>query len=335
MVKGSFTLGRVAGISINIHISWLIIFVLVTWSLAVSYFPQQYPDWSAPLYWSLGVSASLLFFASVLLHELAHSLVARSRGIPVRAITLFIFGGVSEIAQEPTTPGTELLMALVGPVTSFLLAGFFGFLWLLARSIDSPLSALNLYLASINGILGGFNLIPGFPLDGGRVLRAILWGITGSLERATRYASLVGQGIAYLFILLGIWQVVTGNWINGLWIAFIGWFLDNAAQTSYRQVAMKRMLSGHTVGEAMNRDCYAIAPTVTLERFIHEHILGTGRRCFPVVEGGEVIGLLTLHNVKEVPRERWAAVMAREVMTPLDQLRSVKPIWPSGQQWRR
>ena len=268
MVKGSFSLGKVAGISINIHISWLIIFVLVTWSLAVAYFPQQYPNWSAPLYWSLGVGASLLFFTSVLLHELAHSLVARGRGIPVRDITLFIFGGVSEIAQEPTTAGTELFMALVGPITSFFLAGVFALLWLLARSIGGPLSALTLYLASINAMLGGFNLIPGFPLDGGRVLRAILWGISGSLEWATRYASLVGQGIAYLFILLGIWQVVTGNWINGLWIAFIGWFLDNAAQTSYRQVAMKRMLSGHTVEQAMNRDCYSIAPTVTLESLI-------------------------------------------------------------------
>ncbi|MBI5956965.1 MAG: site-2 protease family protein [Chloroflexi bacterium] len=325
MTKSSFSLGRILGIPVAVHVSWLVIFVLITWSLGGSYFPHQYPDWPPALAWVVGLATSLLFFVSVLVHELAHSAVARARGLPVRGIVLFIFGGVSEITEEPRTAGMEFTMALVGPLSSFILAGLFAVLWLAAGPVSQPLAAFSLYLASINALLGAFNLIPGFPLDGGRVLRAILWGISRNLEEATRWASLAGQGVAYLFILIGVWQVFGGNWLNGLWIAFIGWFLDNAAQTSYRQVAVQRLLTGHAVQEIMSQDCEPLPPRLTLEELVHEHVLATGRRCYPVIEGEQVRGLLTIHNIKTVPRERWGTTVVEEVMTPLEKLKTVGP----------
>jgi Zn-dependent protease len=249
MLRNSIRIARIGGISINIHISWILIFILVTWTLAAGYFPQNYPHWSRPLSWSVGVITSILFFVSVLLHELAHSFVARARGLPVHDITLFIFGGVSQLEEEPQTAATEFIMALVGPLTSIVLGGAFGALSVAASGVSEPLAALGMYLGGINVVLGLFNLIPGFPLDGGRVLRSVLWQATGSLQRATRWASLVGQAVAYLFILAGIWRIFTGDWVGGLWIAFIGWFLDNAASSSYRQLTVRNLLVGHKVRE--------------------------------------------------------------------------------------
>ena len=234
MLKNSLRIARIGGVSVNIHVSWILIFVLVTWTLAGSYFPRNHPNWPLSLYWTVGLAASVLFFASVLAHELAHSFVARARGLPVHDITLFIFGGVAQLEEEPETPATEFLMALVGPFTSIVLGACFGVVWLTASGVSEPLAALGFYLAVNNVWLGMFNLIPGFPLDGGRVLRSILWQVTGNLQRATRWATLVGQAIAYLFILAGVWRIFTGDWVGGLWIAFIGWFLDNAASSSYR-----------------------------------------------------------------------------------------------------
>jgi Zn-dependent protease/CBS domain-containing protein len=335
MFKSSFRLGRVLGIPIEVHVSWFIVFILVTTSLAVFYFPQQYPRWSTLLAWVVGLATSLLFFVSVLLHELAHSVYARSRGIPVRNITLFIFGGVSQITEEPKTAATEFAMAFAGPLTSFVLAALFGLLWFVTRTVSQPIAALSGYLAIINATLGAFNLIPGFPLDGGRVFRSILWGISQNLERATRWASLVGQGIAYLMIIIGIWQFFSGNTLNGLWLAFIGWFLDNAAQSSYQQVAVQRLLAGHMVQEIMNRDCTPLSPNLTLDELVHDHILATGRRCFPVIEGDTLQGLLTIHNIKEVPREQWATTAVRAVMIPVDKLKTVAPdqgLWPALQE---
>jgi Zn-dependent protease/predicted transcriptional regulator len=325
MLKNAIRVARIGGISINIHVSWILIFVLVTWSLAVGYFPQNYPDWSQILYWSVGVGTSLLFFVSVLLHELAHSFVARARGLPVHDITLFIFGGVSQLEDEPETAGTEFVMALVGPLTSVILGVCFGGVWLAARGLSEPVAALGLYLGWINFLLGAFNLIPGFPLDGGRVLRSILWQATGDLQRSTRWASLVGQGVAYLFILWGIWRIFTGDWVGGLWIAFIGWFLDNAASSSYQQLTIRNLLAGHKVSEVMSRECLEVDPDTTLDRVINEHVLPRGARCFPVVEGGLVRGLLTIHNIKGVSQDRWSSTPVEKVMTPLDGLKKVSP----------
>ncbi len=334
MLKSSIRIARIGGIAVNIHVSWILIFILVTWTLARSYFPQNYPDWSLTLYWTVGLATSLLFFVSVLLHELAHSFVARARGLPVKDITLFIFGGVAQIGEEPATAGTEFVMALVGPLTSIVLGALFGAVWFLARGTSEPLAALGAYLALINVILGFFNMIPGFPLDGGRVLRSILWQATGNLQRATRWASLVGQLVAYLFILWGIWQIFTGDWVGGLWIAFIGWFLDNAASNSYRQLTVRNLLAGHRVREVMNRECPEVNAGLTLERLVSEYMLRTGTRCFPVVEGGLLQGLLTLHNIKGVSRDRWGSTTVEQVMTPLENIERVGPdeeLWAAMQ----
>ncbi len=251
-MPGSLRIGTIAGIDIDIHVSWIIILVLLTVSLATGWFPQLYPGWSIVTYWLIALLSSLLLFASVLLHELAHSLVARRRGLPVKNITLFIFGGVSNIEQEPQSPGIEFQMAVVGPLTS-LVIGFICFLLQLPlRGSNSPLEGILFYLAVTNILLGIFNLIPGFPLDGGRVLHSIVWRLSGNMRQATRVASLTGQFIAYLLILIGIWTFFAGDLLNGLWFGFIGWFLLNAAQSANTQGMLTSVLRGVKVGEVMN-----------------------------------------------------------------------------------
>lgn len=330
----SIPLGRILGIPLGLDYSWFLIFALVTWSLAGSYFPDQFPGWSSGLYWAIGLATSLLFFASVLLHELGHSVIAIRNGIPVRSITLFIFGGVAQIGREPGSPGVEFRVAIAGPIVSFVLAGLFYALGWLGGNF-APLAALATYLAYINGSLGLFNLIPGFPLDGGRVFRAILWRVTHSFRRATEIAGAVGNLFAWLFIFWGVWQMFGGNFFGGLWIAFIGWFLQNAATASVQQMTLTRLLAGHTVGEIMTRDCTTLTPEVTLEELVHDHILTTGRRCFPVARAGRVEGLLTLHHVKKIPRDRWATTTVEQAMTPLAQLRiahSSDGLWDAMQE---
>ncbi|MEW5806096.1 MAG: site-2 protease family protein [Acidobacteriota bacterium] len=325
MFKNSFYIGKIAGIPIRIHISWLIVFVLFTWHLAGNYFPQNYPGWDNTRYLWTGVITSLLFFVSVLIHELAHSIVATKQELPVRDIVLFIFGGVSELTDEPKSAGNEFLMALVGPLSSFLLAILFGILWLIMRELSEPVSAIGGFLASINLMLAIFNMIPGFPLDGGRVFRAILWGIKGNLVKATRWASAMGQGFAMLLIFLGIWQLFKGNWVNGMWFSFIGWFLDNAALSSYRQVTAQQTLIGHIVREAMTRDCPQLSPDMTIERVVEEYILGLGKRCLPVVQDKRLLGLVTIHSIKKIPKEQWSHAQVHNAMIPLEKIRSVKP----------
>ncbi len=320
----SIPLGRILGIPLGLDYSWFLVFALVTWSLGSSYFPDQYPGWSVGLYWTIGLATSLLFFLSVILHELGHSVIALRNGIPVRSITLFIFGGVAQIGREPGSPGVEFGVAIAGPIVSFTLAGLFGALGWLGANL-APFAALASYLAYINGSLALFNLIPGFPLDGGRVFRAIVWKVTHSFRRATEFASSAGHLFAWLFIFLGVWQMFSGNFAGGLWIAFIGWFLQNAATASVQQMTLERLLTGHTVGEIMTREYPTLAPEVTLEQLVHDHILSTGRRYFPVVRVGRIEGLLTLHDVKVIPRERWAATRADQAMTPLARLRVAHP----------
>ncbi len=325
MFKKSFYIGKIAGIPIRIHISWLIIFVLITLTLALRYFPQNYPHWSKALYFTIGLITSLLFFVSVLIHELAHSIVAKKQGLPVRDIVLFIFGGVSELSEEPQSPGNEFFMALVGPLSSFLLAVLFGLLWFLMINISDPISAILGILAIINLVLAIFNMIPGFPLDGGRVFRAILWGFKGDIVKATRWASALGQGIAFMLIFWGIWSIFRGNWIDGMWLAFIGWFLDNAAMSSYRQVTIRQSLAGHKVKEVMSQDYPLLPPNITIEQVVEQYIIGSGRRCLPVVQDKRLLGLLTIHSIKKIPKEQWRYESASQVMIPLDKIKSVSP----------
>lgn len=335
-MRSSITLGRLFGIPIRIHTSWLLIFVLVTWSLAQGYFPQRYPAWDATLSWSIALLASLLFFASVLIHELAHALVALERGLPVHDIVLFVFGGVAELTEEPEAPATEFKMALIGPLVSFSLALGFGIIWLFTRDSHKPVAALTGYLALMNGRLGLFNLIPGFPMDGGRVLRSVLWRMTRSLDRATYWATSVGQAAAYVFIIIGALQVLGGDW-DGLWLAFIGWFLESAAQTSYRQAAVKQFLMSHKVSETMTGECYPLSPDVTVDTLVRHYIMRLGRRCFPVVSGGKTLGVVSLPLIQQVAQEHWPLVTARAVMVPVEDMHILSPndrLWSALEKMR-
>jgi len=325
MMKTTWRIGKVFGIDINIDSSWLIIFALVIWTLAGSYFPQQYPRWPTWLHWTVGVVTSILFFGSVLGHELAHSVVAISQGEEVRSITLFIFGGVASIAEEPDKPLKELLMAIVGPLFSMVTGIAFGALWFLTRGSFQPLSALAQYLAMINVYLALFNLIPGFPLDGGRVLRALIWGLSGNLKLATRLASWAGRAIAFLFMLGGTWQIFGGQWLDGLWIIFIGWFLYNAASSGYRQVLVKEMLGEVRAGDLMTTDFATVSEGLTLQQLVDEYVLRRREHSFLVAEAGLLRGIVCLHDVKTVARERWPHTRVSEVMTPWEKLEVVSP----------
>ncbi len=323
-MRGALTVGQVFGIPIRVHSTWFLVFALITWSLAGGYFPLEYPGWDAATYWVVGVTTAVLFFASVLIHELGHSVLARREGITVRSITLFIFGGVAQIESEPPSAGAEFRIAIAGPLTSLGLAGIFILLGS-SMAANSVVAAPAMYLGRINLILALFNLIPGFPLDGGRVLRAIMWGLGGSFRQATRWASRVGGVVAFLFIVYGIGLMFFGNFFNGLWIAFIGWFLNNAAQSSYQQVVLRDMLAGVTVRDVMTQECAAIPGDLRLDRLVHEHVLGSGRRCLFVAEEGGLQGLVTLHNIKAVPRDQWDKATASQVMTPVNELLSARP----------
>lgn len=323
-MEADVKLGRILGIPIGLHVSWFLIFGLVTWSLALGYFPPEYPNLPTVAYWVLGAVTSLLFFGSVLVHELGHSVIALRNQIPVRRITLFIFGGVAQIGQEPPSPGAEFRIAIAGPLASLGLAIGFGGLWLLARAIPY-LAALSVWLARINLILAVFNMVPGFPLDGGRVLRAVVWHITGSFQRATQMATFTGQLTAFGFMGLGVFMMVGGNFFNGLWLAFIGWFLQNAAAASYAQSNLQQSLRGVTVGQVMSRDCPLVPGRLPLTQLIEEKVLTGGQRCFFVTEGSWLRGMLTLTDVAKVPRTSWSQITIDQIMIPRERLIQVDP----------
>jgi len=314
-MRGSIRIGTIAGIELRVHYNWLLILALVTWSLAQNFFPQSYPGWQRSTYWIIGFIAALLLFASVLLHELAHSFVARARGMPVTSITLFIFGGVSNIAREAERPKTEFAMAIIGPLTSIALAGLFYGLWLVIGNKISPFAAILYYLGFVNAFLAVFNLLPGFPLDGGRVLRSILWGITGNLVKATSVASAVGQGFGWLLIGFGIFQMLTGNLLDGLWMAFIGWFINSAAASSRQETALQEHLKNIQVKAVMNNSVETVSPQVMVSELVEGIFLRYHRRSIPVAEGGKVVGIVTITDVRHVPQERWGQTPVETIMT--------------------
>jgi len=325
-MKNSIRLFKVLGIEVGIDFSWFLIFILVTWTLASGYFPMTWRGWSSSSTWLLAGLTSLLFFASVLAHELGHSVVAIATGVPVRSITLFLFGGVAQITREPRQALDEFLIAIAGPAVSFVLGLSFGFLWLAGRLLDlRSLQAVGLWLALMNFGLVAFNLIPGFPLDGGRVFRSLVWAVTNNLARATRVAARIGQGVAFFLVFIGIWLAFIGQWQNGLWIVLIGWFLQNAAMSSYQQVALREVLQGHKAREVMTRDWPRVSRDLSLDRLVDEVILPSGRRCLPVVDEGRAWGIVTLHHVKNVPKERWPVTTVGAVMTPFAQVKRIHP----------
>jgi len=324
-MNANIKLGKIMGIPIGLNASWFLIFALITWSLATGYFPQEYPSMSTTAYLLLALVTSILFFGSVLFHELGHAFFALRNKIPVKGITLFIFGGVAQIGREPATPGAEFRIAIAGPLASLFLAGLFGSLYLLDQQIPY-LAAPSLYLMRINLILALFNMIPGFPLDGGRVLRALIWKVSNNFQRSTQIASASGQIVAFGFIGLGIFTMFNGQLMDGLWLIFIGWFLQNTASSAVSQVNLQERLRGSTVAQAMSRDCSEIPALISLNQLVQERVLSNGQHCFFVVDfNGNPRGLLTLQDITRIPQIRWRFTTAEDVMTPLQKLISVDP----------
>jgi Zn-dependent protease/CBS domain-containing protein len=319
----SYRLFRIAGIDIGVHPSWLVVFALLTWSLAEGYYPKILRSDPA-IYWLLGALSTILLFVAVVVHELAHSLVARAQGLDVRSITLFIFGGVSNLTAESPRPKVEFLVAGVGPLSSLVLAGF-AFVAANVAPEGSPVQALFSYLAVVNGLLALFNLIPGFPLDGGRVLRSIVWQATGSLRRATEVAARVGIVVAYLFFSWGFIRVLNGELFGGIWIAAIGWFLQSAATASVQQVRIEQALRGITVGEMVRPDPTMVPPTLTVADLIEGSLLPLNRRAMPVGQDSSVEGVVTLSDIRGIPPERRATTPVGSVMGGRDGLVWVAP----------
>jgi len=331
-MQAQIKLGRVAGILVGLHYSWFIIALLITLSLAAQ-FSLRNPDWSDGLRWGLAITTAVLFFAAIVAHELSHALVAKSRGLPVRSITLFALGGVAQIEKEATDAKTEFWMGIVGPITSLVIGVIclgiaIAMGWTPPGFPARPLPAMFMWLGYINITLAIFNMIPGFPLDGGRVLRAVVWWITGDAKRATTIAARVGQLVAFGFIVLGVFRFFGGAGFGGLWIAFIGWFLLSASRESQAQVAITEGLKGVRVADVMSRDYPTVDGYSNLQTFVEEHLVRTGRRCFVVTVNGRPEGMITPNEITEVPRARWPYTTIADVMRPLDQVRTVGPDTP-------
>lgn len=325
-MQGSFRLFRIAGIDIEIHWSWLLVFVLLTWTLAVGLFEEEFKGWTRTERWVAASATSIVFFSSILAHELSHSIVANRLGIPVRRITLFVFGGVSHLESESRTPREEFLIAIAGPVTSFVIAALLGALWAILTPIREPAAAAAGYLAIANAVIGVFNLIPGFPLDGGRVLRAFLWEVTNGLLRATRLASWVGTMVAYGLMALGIVvMVLSGEMLSGVWFIFIGWFLRNAAESSYQQVLMRHLLSAMPVRSLLNRFYEWVAPYMTLQALLDEYILPRSARYFAVTGATGLSGIITLKDMQRFPKTAWPTTTVYQAMTPAERLAIISP----------
>jgi Zn-dependent protease/CBS domain-containing protein len=327
-MESQVRLGRVFGIEIGLHYSWFVIALLIIMSL-VGQFRATQPQWGDWVIWISAVVTGLLFFSALVVHELSHALTARARGLPVGAITLFALGGVSRIEREPERPATEFLIGIVGPLTSAVvglvcLVLALGLGWEPGADPSRPVLAVLVWLGYINFGLAVFNMVPGYPLDGGRVVRALAWWSTGDATRATRFAARGGQAVAYLLIVLGLLRFFAGAGLGGLWIAFIGWFLLNAAGATYGRLEAMERLRGLRAADVMQRDCARVEGATRLQSLVDD-LLRTGRRCYVVVDGARPLGLITPHEVKEVPRDRWGEITVREAMRPLERLRTVRP----------
>jgi Zn-dependent protease len=324
------------GIPIALDYTWFVIFALMTWSLATSYYPAEFKNWQPPVYWITGAMTAIMLFTSVLLHELGHSAIALRYKIPVRSITLFIFGGVAQIGREPPSATAEFFVAVAGPIVSLVLALLFALAKPMVAGVE-PLWAVAKYLAYINAAIVLFNLVPGYPLDGGRVFRAIVWAATKDLRRSTLIAANVGRLFGFIFVLVGVWHLLSGDF-GGLWIAFIGWFLDGAANAQIQQVILEGLLAGHTVSQAMSRKCISVPADVTVQEIVDDHILRAGQRCLLVYRGEQAIGLLTIHEIKQLPKNVWATQAASTIMIPFEKLKRTAPeedLWTALQQMDR
>jgi Zn-dependent protease/CBS domain-containing protein len=325
-MEASIRLGHIRGIPVGLHYSWFIVFGLLTYFLSMpgGFLQEFFPGWETATYWIVAALSSLLLFTSVLLHEFGHAITAQRKGIPVRSITLFIFGGVASIAEDSESARDEFAIAIMGPVVSVAIAVFSGVMYLLVGPFQDQLAAIFLYLTVVNTVLVIFNMIPGFPLDGGRVFRAALWAWTGSVEKATRYASMTGVMIGYAFIILGIFTVFVVLF-TGIWLILIGWFLQNAADQAYKQLQVRRTFEGVRVRQLMEPNPVTISAYATIEELVDRYMLGRNLRGLPVVDESILAGIITLNDIKDTPREDWGQFRVLDRMTPRGQLITAEP----------
>ena len=323
----SIRLGRIMGIPVRIHYTLWIVFVLIAWSLARGYMPQQYPGLALATYWAIGIASAIILFASVLVHELSHSYIAKKNGLPIARITLFFFGGVSEMTEEPRDPGLEVRMAAAGPLMSFLIAGVLGGFWYLTRFVHAPIAitATLGYGALINAVLGLFNLLPAFPLDGGRVFRGSLWNRSKNLVGATRTATRVSEGLSFFMMLGGFVAIIFGDFVDGIWIVVLGWFIRSGAETSLRQTLLGETMTGVTLGNVMTQNVLTVPPDITLQQVVNSYFLVHPHGGYPVVQAGQILGLITLRSVQAVPKERWAVETVRGAMIPFERAANAPP----------
>ena len=315
MFGESYTLFRVLGFEVKANVSWLFLALLITWTLAEGFFPFAYPDLPVTTYWLMALAGMIGLFASLLFHELSHSVVARAYGLPVGGITLFLFGGVAEMLSEPKTPKAEFRIAIAGPIASVLLGVLFTALSVLMGLLGVPahIAGVAGYLGFINFLLAVFNMVPGFPLDGGRVLRAALWHRSGDIRWATKWASRMGQGFGYLLVLLGIVNFVLGNIIAGMWWFLIGLFVSAAAAAGYRQLMTQQALQGRRVRRFMTPDPVTVPAQTTVRDFVEDYLYHHALDLFPVVDGEQLRGSVSLRQVREVPREEWGRLRVGDI----------------------
>jgi Zn-dependent protease/predicted transcriptional regulator len=328
MFSHRVTLFKLLGFEVRVDASWLLIALLISWSLAVGYFPYRYHGLSTGDYWWMGIAAALGLFVSIVVHEFAHSVVARHYGLPMKGITLFIFGGVAEMGDEPSNAKTEFLMAIAGPITSILIGVFFyAFHQAVLTVWPVPVLGILAYLAWINWILAAFNMIPAFPLDGGRVLRSALWQWKGNLASATRVASSIGSGFGVLLMIVAVWQLWEGNFIGAMWYFLLGMFLRRAAESSYQQLVIRKALEGEPVRRFMNSNPVTVTPDLSIENLVEDYIYKKHYKMFPVVTGESqtLAGCVTSSNVKNVPREEWSRHQVREVLQPCSTENTISP----------
>jgi Zn-dependent protease/CBS domain-containing protein len=323
----SIKLFRINGIPIGLHPSWFIIFLFLTWSLANGYFADRALSLPFAGIWVLGLLTSLLFFGSVLAHELGHAFVALRNSIPVKSISLFFLGGVAEIDREPEAPGEEFRIAIAGPMVSLALALVFNSLSQISGGLPYLAAAFQ-YLGRVNLLLGVFNLIPGFPMDGGRILRAVIWKLTGDHYQATRAASFTGQLVAFGFLAYGAFSIFSGNLMNGIWMGFIGLFLLNLAGSAAAQAKLQQKLDGVNVDQVMSRNYPSISGDSTLEQLVSETLAENVQGTYLVIEKEKSPGILTLHDITKVPRHLWSRIRARELMKPIENSVKINPDTP-------
>jgi Zn-dependent protease len=327
MFGKNIRLFNLLGFEVKVDLSWIIIAILIAWSLSTGLFPFRYRDLSQQTYWIMGIVGALGLFLSIIVHEFSHSVVARRFGIPMKGITLFIFGGVAEMGEEPPSPKAEFFMAIAGPLSSIAIALiFYGISAAGGESISQPLGGIIRYLAWINAVLAGFNLIPAFPLDGGRVLRSILWHVQGSIRKATRISSSIGSGFGIFLIIMGVFHFITGNVIGGMWWFLIGMFVKSAADASYRQLVTRRALEGEPLSRFMKKDPVVVSPSIPVDRFVEDYIYKYHYKMFPIVEDGDrLVGCVSTQQVKALNREDWKDKKVSEIAQQCSIENTIRP----------